>query len=111
LEQNVPLLVSVDATDEGEGYRLLAQMIRPLDGVAADVGLGIELTINEEKTLSILHDILAQEPRGNAQVLLKLPSATGHLITITLPQRYALSMTTRQKVKGLAGVKAARDVA
>lgn len=111
LEQNVPLLVSVDATEEGEGYRLLAQMIRPLDGVAADVGLGIELTINEEKTLSVLSDILAQEPRGNAQVLLKLPSATGHLITITLPQRYALSMTTRQKVKGLAGVKAARDVA
>jgi DNA polymerase-3 subunit alpha len=110
LEQNVPLLVSVDATEEGEGYRLLAQMIRPLDGVAADVGLGIELTINEEKTLSILHDILAQEPRGNAQVLLKLPSTTGHLVTITLPQRYALSMTTRQKVKGLAGVKSARDV-
>ncbi len=110
LEQNVPLLVSVDATEEGEGYRLLAQMIRPLDGVAADVGLGLELTINEEKTLAVLHDILKQEPRGNAQVLLKLPSITGHLITITLPQRYALSMTTRQKVKGLAGVQAARDV-
>jgi DNA polymerase-3 subunit alpha len=64
LEAGANVLVSADARREGEGIRLTAQAIEPLDAAIAHAAPGLKVTVSEAAALDRLRDIMGARHQG-----------------------------------------------
>ncbi len=114
LESGEPLLVTLegrgDAGGGGEGIRLTAQDLEPLDAAVAQAGAGLKVFLGDARPLDSLKSVLARDRRGRGRVSLVLDLAdckeTGRgEVEIELEGRYRLSPEIRRAIKAIPGLE------
>jgi len=108
--KNVVLTVKVDP--DGDGVKMLANAVQPIDAVAAEAGasdLRIHLTRPEAVTsLQLLLSKVEGQTRG--QITLCIPDPEGREIDLLLPQAYPITPQIKGAIKAMNGVLMVEDV-
>ncbi len=111
LETGQPLLLNVDARQDGEDLRLNAQDISPLDQTVANASRGLRLYLNQPEPLGHLKALLERdgETAGNGapargRVSLVLATDEGAEVAMDLPGAFRLSAEMRQAIKAIPGL-------
>jgi DNA polymerase-3 subunit alpha len=121
LETGRPLLLNVDARQDGADLRLNAQDISALDETVASASSGLRLYLNHAEPLVQLQSLLARdkEGAGNGQsgngqpgngrasrgrIALVLAAGEGGELELELPGAYRLSAEMRRAIKAIPGM-------
>lgn len=107
-----PVLVTADGRIEGEGIRLTAAAIAPLEEAAQGTAAGMRIYLRDSAPLESLRQIFYDEGaalRGKGLVSLFI-DIDDREVEIHLPNRYAVSPGLRQRVKILPGVVDVQEV-
>jgi len=110
LEAGANVLVSADARREGEGVRLTAQAIEPLDAAIAHAAPGLKVTVSEAAAFDRLRDIMAGAASGKGEVDLIIGLAPGKEVEIEIPGRYAVSPSAIADLKEMPGIAEVREI-
>ena len=112
LEPGLNVVLTVEATLEGDTLKLLARAAQPIDQVAADAGAqAIRVHLNRAEAIPSLAALLAKvEGRNKAQITLCVPDDQGREIDLTLPQPYPLTPQIRGAIKAMSGVVLVEEV-
>ena len=111
LEAGNNVVLTVEATMEGEQLKLLARGVQPVDGVAAQAGsMGLKIFVENETAVSSVASLLERAVRdGNSRsggpVLFCLTNADlpGE-VEIALPKYYPINPQIKGAIKSLGGV-------
>ena len=109
LESGTPLLVTLDARADGEGVRLTAQKIEPLDAAVAHAAQGLRIYLRDPKPLAAIRGVMQRAKQGRGRVRLVLDAGDSE-VEITLPGGFAIGAETRGAVKAVPGVVEVRDL-
>ncbi|MFQ6017885.1 MAG: DNA polymerase III subunit alpha [Kiloniellaceae bacterium] len=104
LDGGAPLLITVEGRSDGEGLRLMAQEIAPLDPAVARAGKGLKVFLEDAAPLRSLKSVLSREAKGRGRIRLVLDLADGREAELELPGGYRLAAATRQAIKAIPGV-------
>jgi DNA polymerase III subunit alpha len=112
LEPGKNVVLTVEATLEGETLKLLARSAQPIDQVAADAGAqAIRVHLNRAEALPSLAALLGRlEGRTKAQITLCVPDDQGREIDIALPKPYPVTPQIRGAIKAMQGVVLVEDI-
>ncbi|MEI6798508.1 MAG: DNA polymerase III subunit alpha, partial [Pseudomonadota bacterium] len=112
MEPGLNVVLTVEATLEGDTLKLLARAAQPIDQVAADAGAqAIRVHLNRAEAIPSLAALLAKvEGRNKAQITLCVPDDQGREIDLTLPQPYPLTPQIRGAIKAMRGVVLVEEV-
>ncbi|MDX1483158.1 MAG: DNA polymerase III subunit alpha, partial [Alphaproteobacteria bacterium] len=110
LEAGSNVLVSADARREGEGIRLTAQAIEPLDAAVARAAPGVKVSLGGSEALARLREIMAEAAGGKGEVSLVLGLDGGREVEIALPGRYGLSPAALMDLKAVPGITEVREI-
>ena len=112
LEPGLNVVLTVEATLEGDTLKLLARAAQPIDQVAADAGAqAIRVHLNRAEAIPSLAALLAKvEGRNKAEITLCVPDDQGREIDLTLPQPYPLTPQIRGAIKAMSGVVLVEEV-
>ncbi len=113
LDAGQPLLVEADARADGEGVRLTAQRVTPLDQAAAETGAGLKIFIGDPQPLSSLAAVFrgraAGVKPGKGPIAIVVDAADQE-VEIRLPDRFAVTPQLRARVKAIPGVLDVREL-
>ena len=110
LEAGTNVLVSADARREGEGMRLTAQAIEPLDAAIAHAAPGLKVTVSAAEALERLRDIMAHAAGGKGEVDLIIGLESGEEVEIEIPGRYAVSPAAIADLRAVPGIAEVREI-
>jgi len=108
--RNVVLTVKVDP--DGDGVKLLANAVQPIDAVAEQAGAAdLRIHLNRAEAVSSLAALLSRvEGRSRAQITLCVPDDQGREIDLTLPQPYPVTPQIKGAIKAMQGVVMVEEV-
>ena len=108
--RNVVLTVKVDP--DGDGVKLLANGVQPIDAVADQAGAAdMRIHLNRAEAVPSLAALLAKvEGRNRAQITLCVPDAQGREIDLILPQPYPITPQIKGAIKAMQGVVMIEEV-
>jgi DNA polymerase-3 subunit alpha len=116
LETGRPLLLNVDARQDGADLRLNAQDISALDETVASASSGLRLYLNHADPLEQLQSLLARDKEGSGngqsgngrasrgRIALVLATGEGDEVELELPGAYRLSAEMRRAIKAIPGM-------
>ncbi|MDX1575703.1 MAG: DNA polymerase III subunit alpha, partial [Kiloniellales bacterium] len=121
LETGRPLLLNVDARQDGAELRLNAQDISALDETVASASSGLRLYLNHGEPLAQLQSLLARDAQGQGsgksgngrsgngrpargRVSLVLATGDGDEVEMELPGAFHLSAEMRRAIKAIPGM-------
>ncbi|MCW8915443.1 MAG: DNA polymerase III subunit alpha [Magnetovibrio sp.] len=92
LEAGTAVLIKATAQFEGESVKLLAQSIRGLDKMASQTSAGLEFTLNNNKPIAELSEVLhgARSGQGNVKFILHIPDK---IVEVTIHKKDRVSVT------------------
>ncbi|RED14054.1 DNA polymerase III subunit alpha [Pontivivens insulae] len=106
--QNV--VMSVEATSEGDSLKLLARSVAPVDDIVADAGAaGLKIWVNEESALGSVANRLSEtgtgpkRGRGPVNLILQHPDLPGD-VEIALKDHYRVTPQVKAAIKSAPGV-------
>ncbi|MGB0632264.1 MAG: OB-fold nucleic acid binding domain-containing protein, partial [Alphaproteobacteria bacterium] len=109
LEGGQRVLITVDIRADGDGTRLSATNIRPLDEALANASTELQIVIEDEKAIpGIQHALETGEP-GKCKVALIVDVGDHQEVEVKLPRKIALTGDFRAAVAHLPGVAAVLD--
>ena len=110
LEGGQRVLMTVDIrADDGDGVRLSATNVRPLDEALANASTELQIVIEDEKAIpGIRHALDTGEP-GKCKVALIVDVGDHQEVEVKLPKKIALTGDFRAAVAHLPGVAAVLD--
>lgn len=110
LEPGMNVVLTVEATLEGETLKLLARAAQPIDSVAAEAG-GTAVRIHIDRAeaaasvAALLERVAKDGGRNRAAVTICVPDpATGQEIDLELPAEYPVSPQVKGALKAMGGV-------
>lgn len=108
--RNVVLTVKVDP--DGDGVKLLANAVQPIDAVADQAGASdMRIHLNRVEAVPSLAALLARvEGRNRAQITLCVPDDQGREIDLILPQPYPITPQIKGAIKAMQGVVMIEEV-
>ncbi len=111
LVANQAVIVSVDASLDGDTPKLIAQRIEALDAVTADAATGLAVFLDDTAPLDGIREILDTCPgrKGSVVLMLRLDHGSRE-VEIALPGRYAISPGVRNAIAAVPGVIDAREI-
>ncbi|MFZ1471142.1 MAG: DNA polymerase III subunit alpha [Paracoccaceae bacterium] len=106
LEPGRNVVLTVRADPDGDGVKLLANAVSPIDLVAEQAGAqAIRIHLNRAEAIPSLAALLSTvEGRTRAQITLCVADETGREIDLTLPQPYPVTPQIRGAIKAMQGV-------
>ncbi len=106
LEPGKNVVLTVEATLEGETLKLLARAAQPIDQIAADAAASaIRVHLNRPDAVASIAALLSRlEGRSRTQITLCVADAAGREIDLTLPQPYPVTPQIKGAIKAMAGV-------
>jgi len=104
LESGQPLLLSVDLQGSGDGLRLSAQSIEPLDEAAANAARGLKVYLSSDESLAALRSLVERQGRGRGRISVVLDLAPGEELEFDLGGAYNLTADGRRAIKNLPGL-------
>ena len=116
LEPGCNVVVTVEATLEGETLKLLARAVQSADVLAEEAGAtGLRIHIERAEVLApisaLLSKVLAEGGRSRAPVRLCIPDErSGEEVDVLLPQDYPVPPRVRAAIKSFAGVRMVEDL-
>ncbi|MEO1190163.1 MAG: DNA polymerase III subunit alpha [Pseudomonadota bacterium] len=105
LDGGQPLLLSVDLRSEGDGLRMTAQQIEPLETAASNAATGIRLFVSSKAPIPGLRDLLDRQGRGRGRVSLVLDLEQGEELEFDLGSSFNLTADGRKALKSLQDVR------
>ncbi|MDO8884312.1 DNA polymerase III subunit alpha, partial [Pseudotabrizicola sp.] len=108
--RNVVLTVKVDP--DGDGVKMLANGVQPIDAVADQAGASdMRIHLNRLEAVPSLAALLAKvEGRNRAQITLCVPDDQGREIDMILPQAYPVTPQIKGAIKAMQGVVMIEEV-
>jgi DNA polymerase-3 subunit alpha len=110
LDTGSNVVVTVEATLEGETLKLLARAVQPIDAVAAEAG-GAALRIHLDRAeaaasvASLLARVAADGGRARGSITICVPDAeTGREIDVLLPRAWPVSPQVKGALRAMTGV-------
>ena len=112
LEPGRNVVLTVRADPDGDGVKLLANAVSPIDTVAAAAGASdIRIHLNRAEAIPSLAALLSTvQGTTRAQITLCIPDATGREIDLTLPNPYPVTPQIRGAIKAMQGVVMVEEV-
>ncbi|MCB6179856.1 DNA polymerase III subunit alpha [Rhodobacter sp. Har01] len=112
LEPGKKVVLTVRADPDGDGVKLLANVVDPIDTVAEQAGArDIRIHLNRPEAVTSLAALLAKvEGRTRAQITLCVPDDQGREIDLTLPQTYPVTPQIRGAIKAMQGVVLVEEI-
>jgi DNA polymerase-3 subunit alpha len=116
LETGSNVVVTVEATLEGETLKLLARAVQPIDAVAAEAG-GAALRIHLDRAeaaasvASLLARVAADGARARGSITICVPDTeTGREIDVLLPRVWPVSPQVKGALRAMTGVVLVEDL-
>ena len=115
LETGANLVLSVEATNEGDQVKFLARGVQTADSVVADAGaLGLRVFLNDASAFESVKARLGAPVAGRSRTASPVHLALFHPdlpgeVEIRLPDRYDLNPALRGAIKNAQGVTAIED--
>ncbi|SDE46891.1 DNA polymerase III subunit alpha [Rhodospira trueperi] len=110
LDSGNPLLVTVDARQEGDDdIRLMMQAVEPLDAAVARTVEQLKIYVGEPGPLARVREILDNDPPGQKRVFL-VARTPEREIELDLEKRHRLTPDTLMALRGVSGVINVREV-
>ena len=114
LEPGQNVVMTVEATMEGETLKLLGRVVQPIDAVVADAGsAGLRVHIGDAAAVALVASLLARvaaeagpvsaRSRGPVTLCIADP-ATGREVDLVLPREYPVTPQIKGALKSLTGV-------
>ncbi|QYZ70463.1 DNA polymerase III subunit alpha [Neotabrizicola shimadae] len=112
LEPGRNVVLTVEATLEGETLKLLARGAQPIDAVAAEAGASpLRIHLNRPEAVASLAAILGRlEGKRRAPVTLCVADGEGREIDIALPQPYPVTPQIKGALKAVQGVVLVEEI-
>ena len=120
LEPGQNVVMTVEATMEGETLKLLGRLVQPIDVVVADAGSsGLRVHIGDAGAVALVASLLARvaaeagqvNARGRGPVTLCVADpATGREVDLALPREYPVTPQIKGALKSLTGVVMVEEV-
>ncbi|PTE15556.1 DNA polymerase III subunit alpha [Pseudogemmobacter blasticus] len=112
LEPGRNVVLTVRADPDGEGVKLLANSVAPIDAVADQAGARpIRIHLNRPEAVTSVANLLGQvEGKIRAQITLCVADAQGREIDLTLPQAYPVTPQIRGAIKAMQGVVLVEEI-
>ncbi|MBM9594268.1 DNA polymerase III subunit alpha [Roseitranquillus sediminis] len=111
LEPGAKVVMTVEATMEGETLKLLARSVVPVDAVAADAGgMALKVFINAPEAVASVKSVLermadGRGARGKGPITFTIADpATGQEVDLTPSREWPLTPAIRSALKSLPGV-------
>ncbi|MFQ5467479.1 MAG: OB-fold nucleic acid binding domain-containing protein, partial [Kiloniellaceae bacterium] len=105
LEGGEPVLVTIEARGDGDGLRLSAHEIEPLEPALERAAEGLRVFLGDAAALASLKAVLQRGERGRGRVALVLHAAEDRDVELELPGGFRLSPDLRQAIKAIPGVR------
>ena len=111
LESGKPLLITAEARAEGDGVRILAQSLAPLDAAAADAAATLRIFLRDAAPLASLRKLFdgAAVPRAKGRVSLVV-DIDDREVEIALPGQFPVSPQVKARAKAIPGVVDVQEV-
>ena len=109
LEKGSDVLVTLQASVEGEDVRARIVNVEKLNDAAAKVHKGLRIFVRDEGTLASIESRLSAPGDGEVSLVLILGPKQGE-VEIRLPGRYAVSPALAGAIKAAPGVVAVEHV-
>ncbi len=114
-----PVIVSVDAQQQDDDLRLVAQRLEPLDKRADEVAVGMQVYVGDSDTLSSVRTVIADageamtaRPGGaNRGRIVLMLDVDQREVELELPGRYPTGAQVRSALRELPGVVDVREMA
>jgi DNA polymerase-3 subunit alpha len=112
LEPGRNVVLTVKADPDGDGVKLLANAVQPIDAVADQAGAAdLRIHLNRAEAVPSLAALLAKvEGRNRAQITLCVPDEHGREIDLILPQHYPVTPQIKGAIKAMQGVVMVEEV-
>ena len=116
LEPAQNVVLTVEATLEGETLKLLARAVQAIDAVVADAGTsGLRIHVETQAAISLVASLLARVAadggRNRGPITFCINDiATGREIDLTLPQQFPVNPQIKGAIKSLGGVVMIEEV-
>ncbi len=104
LEPNSRVLLSAEARADGDGLRLNAQSVAPLDEALAEAAMGLRVFVAGTDGLESLKRTIADGEKGPGRISLVIDVGGQREVEIALPGRYALSGDMMAAIESAPGV-------
>ncbi len=112
LEAGQNVVLTVEATLEGETLKLLARAAVPIDTVANAAGAAdLRIHISHPQAVASLSNLLGKlEGKSRAQIILCLPDPSGREVDVTLDGTYPITPQIKGAIKAMQGVVMVEEV-
>jgi DNA polymerase-3 subunit alpha len=111
LESGKPLLVTAEARAEGDGVRILAQTLAPLDAAAADAAAKLRIYVKDASPLGSLRKLfdgmVAPRARGRVSLVVDIDDRE---VEIALPGPFVVSPQMKARAKAIPGVVVVQEL-
>jgi len=112
LEPGRNVVLTVRADPDGEGVKLLANAVTPIDAVADQAGAAdLRIHLNRAEAVTSVATLLASVTgKTRAQITLCVPDDQGREIDLTLPQPYPVTPQIKGAIKAMQGVVMVEEI-
>jgi DNA polymerase-3 subunit alpha len=112
LEAGQNVVLTVEATLEGETLKLLARAAVPIDTVANAAGAAdLRIHISHPQAVTSLSNLLGNlQGKSRAQIILCLPDPSGREVDVTLDGTYPITPQIKGAIKAMQGVVMVEEV-
>ncbi len=110
LEPNARVLVTAESRADGDGLRLSAQSIEPLDDALAKATKSLRVFVAGPDGLDVLKRTIFDGEKGSGRISLVIGVADQREVEIALPGRYALSGDMMSAIEATPGVTQVREL-
>ncbi len=112
LEPGKNVVLTVKADPDGDGVKLLANGVQPIDAVAAEVGASdLKIHLNRPEVLPALAELLGKVTgRNRAEIYVCVACEDGQEIDLKLPKPYPITPQIKGAIKAMNGVVMVEDL-
>ena len=110
LESNARILVTAEARTEGDGLRLIAQRIEPLDRAVDGIETGLVVRVTDPGCLETLRSEIASWKPGRGRVSLLIGIESEREVEVKLPDRYSVPAEGLPALGALSGVSEISEI-
>jgi DNA polymerase III subunit alpha len=110
LDSGTPLLLTLDAREDGDTLRLTAQSVEPLDEAVAHAAAGLRIRLDAAEAAPMLAKLMSKESGGKGRVSLVVPVSPAREVEIVLPGGFKIGPGIRGQVQAVPGVLEVHDI-
>ena len=110
LEANSRVLIAAESRAEGDGVRLIANRIEPLDRALEGIETGLQLRVADSACLETVRSEIQRWKRGRGRVSILIGIDSGREVEVMLPDAYTVPSDGPPALDALAGVSEVNEL-